>query len=347
MAVYDIDGNVIASDDSGSVLGFDRVYAFANPYLLCEMKNLNNNGELVDSTTTAVIHLPRNECVEVRTRMLSGMFKVAKVLNGTVTWLVSDWSYYYYRYVGDKESNYYCIVSFSPGADQSMSMTIERALARVSVFTFHDVGKQFGLASSLNGKHIAVIGDSITQGIFRKYATTGLDCQAVKPFGSLISEIANDMNYGNFGIGGATVSNVITPWESLLTNCSKVADYDVVFVCGGTNDYGNNASSSAFTSAYQTVVDTLKANNTEVVACTPVYRTSKTGTNTQGLTLQDYCNIIKSVAVSKGIKCIDLYTLTNDGKFISYVPDGLHPNEVGHKIMADLIIETYETLTNV
>ena len=344
MAVYDIDGNVISASDSSTVLGFNRVYSYANPYLLFEMKDLNNSGQLVDSTSTCVIHLPKNDCVEVRTRMLSGQFKIAKVLNGSVTWLVSSWSYYYYRYIGDRQSDYYCIVSLSPGADVS-EITVDRARARISVFTFHDIGCKYVAPSSLNKKHVAVIGDSITQGIFRKYASTGLDSEAVKPFGSLIAEVACDTNYGNFGIGGATVSNVIGSWESLVTNCSKVNGYDVVFICGGTNDYGNNASSSTFTTAYQTVVDTLKANNTEVVACTPVYRTSKTGTNTQGLTLQDYCNIIKSIATSKSIKCIDLYALTNDGVFITHCPDGLHPNEIGHKIIADLIIEQYDVLT--
>lgn len=341
MAIYDVSGNVISEDASGSLLGFNRVYAYANPFLLFEMKELNNSGELVDSATTCVIHLPKNDCVEIRTRMLSGMFKVAKVLNGTVTWLVSNWSYYYYRYIGDRQSDYYCIVSLSPGADVS-SITVDIARSRISVFTFHDVGKQFMLTSKLSKKRIAVIGDSITQGIFRKYASTGLDCEAVKPFGSLIAEVAGDMNYGNFGIGGALVSG--SAWDSLKTNCSKVSGYDVVFICGGTNDYGNNVAGTTFTSDYGTVVDTLKANNTEVVAVTPVYRTSKTGANTRGLTLQDYCTLIKNIATAKNIKCIDLYPLTNDGVFITYCPDGLHPNEIGHKIMADLIVSQYDKM---
>lgn len=341
MAIYDVDGNVISSDGS-TVLGFTRDYSFVNPFLQCEMKDLNNSGELVDSTTRCAFHLPKVGLVEVRTTMLSGMFKVAKVLNGTVTWLVSDWSYYYYRYNGDKESEYYAIVALSPGASIS-TLTVDAARARVGVFVFTDVGARYNTGAKLTKKHVAFIGDSITQGVFRKYSSNSLDGIAAKPFGALIAENAGDMNYGNFGIGGAYLSG--NKWDSVLTNCSKVSGYNVAFICAGTNDYGNNVSSANFTSAYQTVVDTMKANNTEVVAVTPVYRTSKTGKNSQGLTLNDYCTIIKNVAAAKNIKCIDLYPLTNDGKFITYCPDGLHPNEIGHRIMADLIIQQYEVLS--
>ena len=270
------------------------------------------------------------------------MFKVAKVSGSTVTWLDSNWSYYCTRYVGDGESAYYAVVAYAPNG--TSGITPAEALDRIAVYSFCDVGEKRHISSMLNGKTVAFIGDSITSGRFRKFATEGLTWTATKPFGGLIAEVANDMNYGNYGIGGATVTTVIDSWKALVTNASKVSGYDVVFICGGTNDYGNNVASSTFTTAYNTVIDTLKSNNTEVIAVTPVYRTSKTGTNTQGLTLEDYCTLIKQCATTKGIDYIDLYPLTNDGVFINYCPDGLHPNEIGHKIMAGLIIEQYEAL---
>jgi len=225
------------------------------------------------------------------------------------------------------------------------TLSIDEALDRIAVYQFVDIGEKRAISTNLNGKTVAFIGDSITSGRFRKYSTSGLQWTATKPFGGLIAEYANDMNYGNFGIGGATISQDLTAWESLEVNCTKVTGYDVVFICGGTNDYGNNITSASFTSALNTVISTLKANNGEVVACSPVYRTSNTGKNSQGLTLLDYCNLIKSSAQSASIKYIDLYTLTNDGVFITFCPDGLHPNEVGHKIMADLIISEYDRLS--
>ena len=343
MPVYDIDGNEICGGTSQKILSYDRVYDYINPQLLCERKSLNNDGTLSESTTQCVIHLPKDGCIEVRMQKANGMYKVAKVSGSTVTWLDSNWSYYQTRYVGDGASSYYAVCAIPP--DASTAMTIDEAQDRIAVYQFVDIGTKLNVVSSLNGKHVAAIGDSITQGRFRKMATSGLTWSATKPFIGLIAELANDMNYGNYGIGGALVATTLDAWKSLVTNCGKVTGYDVVFVCGGTNDYGNNVPQATFTTALQTTIDTLKANNTEVVACTPVYRTSKTGPNTQGLTLQDYCNIIKNVSAAKGIKCIDLYPLTNDGVFITFCPDGLHPNEVGHKIIADLIVDEYEKLS--
>lgn len=343
MSVYDINGNVISNDQSSSILCFTRDYAYINPELVCERKNLNNDGTKSDSTTRCLITLPRHGTVEVKQQMNSGMFKVAKVESGTVTWLDSDWSYYTTRYIGDGASDYYALVAITPSGTSELDE--QGALKRIAIYQFVDIGERRSITTKLNRKHVAFIGDSITQGRFRKYSDTGLTWTTTKPFGSLVSEYADDMDYGNYGIGGACVTNVVNSWMSLVNNCYKIVGYDIVFICGGTNDYGNNASRSNFTSAYQTVVDTLKSNNTEVVACTPVYRTSKTGKNSQGLTLNDYCTMIKDISSSSNIKCIDLYTLTNDKVFITYCPDGLHPNEVGHKIMADLIVKQYDVLS--
>ena len=87
------------------------------------------------------------------------------------------------------------------------------------------------------------------------------------------------------------------------------------------------------------------ANNNEVVVCTPVYRESRTGANAVGLTLYDYAEIEMAIATEKGIKAIDQYMLTNNQKFIKYCPDKLHPNEIGHKIIADNILQEYHRLS--
>ena len=94
----------------------------------------------------------------------------------------------------------------------------------------------------MSGKHVAFIGDSITQGRTDKNGVSSdkAETTIAKPFCELVAEIAGDDNVGNYGIGGACVSDLAYPWKSLLTNCDKISGYDVVFVCGGTNDYGEN-----------------------------------------------------------------------------------------------------------
>ncbi len=339
MRIYDIDGNDLINT-SKSNLCFKRQYSYLD--VECEQGDIDTStGEIISNANRCVIHLPNVGCVEVRQFAAVSKFKIMKVSNGTVSTLTgNNWSYYTYRYIGDPASTYYAVVASA--TNDSSAITPSGAMTGIAVYSFTDIGIKTDFQTSLNGKHIAVIGDSITQGRFRKMSNSSIDWEAPIGFTGLIGEQAGDMNYGNFGIGGALVSG--NDWKSLLVNCSKVTGYDVVFVCGGTNDYGGNVSSTTFTNAYSSVVDTLKSNNTEVVCCSPVYRTSKTGKNSAGLDLKDYCNLIKNVAQVKNCKYIELYDPTNDGKFITYCPDGLHPNEIGHKIMADIILEEYEKL---
>lgn len=331
--------NVVRSMNKENV-GFKRAYSYINSTLVFERKDLQNDGTLIDSTTKCVAELPRDGLIEVKQQKWTGCFKIAKVSNGTVTYLVNDWSYYFYRYAGDGISTYYLIVANSENT--SSAITPADASDRIAVYSFVDEGEEVLQFYELSGKKIAFIGDSITQGRFAKFGTT-LNCTAAKPFGELVAEKCGDVNYGNFGIGGAYVYN--HDFTSLYANCGKIRGYDVVFVCGGTNDYGNDVSRADFEAAYAYVIDTLMNNNAEIVVCTPVFRTSRTGANSQGLYLYDYVQIEQDIAEDKGLKAIDQYKLTNNNKFINYVPDGLHPNEMGHRIMAENILNEYNRLS--
>ena len=332
----------VANSNRLWTVGFTRTFSYANPFLAFERKTLANDGTISDSTVNVLAKLPNVGCVEVRQEINTGCFKVAKVSGNTVTWLTSDeWSYYVCRYLGDASSTYYVLIANS--ANQSTSITATNASHYIGVYTFTDAGVNVDKLYKLNGKKVAFIGDSITQGRFAKFGASSPNYTVMKPFGALVAEAIGDYNYGQFGIGGACVYN--TDWRSLYLNCTKVSGYDVVFVCGGTNDYGNDVSESDFTAAYTYVIETLIANNMEVVVCTPVYRTSRTNANAQGLTLTDYANIEKAIANSHNLLVIDQYTLTNNYTFRSYLPDGLHPDEMGHRIMANNILNEYDRLT--
>ena len=326
-------------------IGLHRTYSNVKPLLTFERKTITTSG-IEDSATDCLVSLPNCGWVEVKQDGQSVQFKIAKVTNGAITFPVADWCYYTHRYWGDGESSYYALVTASPGASAGADI-VKLARLYLGVYTFVDEGATYEHGYSLSGKHLAFIGDSITQGRFDKDgdASHGIETTTSKSFCELVAEIAGDDDVGNFGIGGALVANTAgSPWKSLLTNCGKVTGYDTVFICGGTNDYGNNVTAEAFRAAYTTVVETLMANNTEVVCCTPVYRTSKIGENSQSLWLVDYAAIIREIAEAKGIKCIDLLALTSDGCFTRFCPDGLHPNESGHKVMADWIVSEYDRM---
>ena len=323
-----------------SAVGYDRQYSLLNPVLNFQRKDVTN-GELVDSTTRCTAELPKNCCIEIRSQDLYGAFKLTKITSGTAETLVDEWSTYIYRFVGDGESTYYLTVANANAL--TSALTIDEANANVHVYSFNDDGVEVDKIHSLYGKKLAFIGDSITQGRVLKFGATKPNATTPKPFGQIIAEMCCDFDYGNFGIGGATVHN--RNWYSLYANCGKISGYDVVFVMGGTNDYGNDVTESNFRTAFSYVIDTLKQNNSRVIVLTPIVRTSKTAANDAGLFLVDYVSIEQEIALEKNVESINMFQLTNNGRFVNYLTDGLHPNEVGHRILADIIIEQCDLMS--
>lgn len=339
----EIINNVYTANDvvNKSLVGFSRSYAYANPYLDFLRKTLQADGTLVDSTTNVIVEIPNHGRVEVKSDAPVAGFKIAKVYNNAVTYLVEDWSYYTYRYVGDNQSKYFAIIANA--ADPQTVILPDNAAYYVGVYTFADEGKDVS-PSTLMGKHVAFIGDSITQGRFENFGSSVNNC-VMKPFGALIAEHIGDKNYGQFGIGGALVYD--SDWKSLYRNCGKVTGYDVIFVCGGSNDFGQNITENDFKTAFDHVVTTLIANNSgsDIVVCSPVYSSSRAGKNSQSLYLYDYALFEKEIAESHNLKFIDMYTPTNNSRFAGYCSDGLHPNEMGHRLMADIILAKYDELS--
>ena len=321
--------------------GFNRVYSPVTSVLECTRQDIvEASGTFVSSTRTCLLKLPNIGNIEIRKIMPANGFKVFRKKGSTIEWLVNELCYYQYRYYGNTNYEYYALIQ--PATEDTTTLTIADAIQTISVAEFydhpcitHDNNK------SIHGKHIAVVGDSIVQGRAKKLES-GLTGSVFKPFGALVAEVANDYNYGNFGIGGALLSG--TSWKSVKTNCSKVKGYDVIFVVAGTNDFGGDITANTFRSDYATVINTLKTNNTEIVLCSPTWR-SGAGHNSANMIITDYCDIIKELAETEGLKFIDLFALTNNAAFDSYLPDGLHPTESGHRMIADFIVDEYDRLS--
>lgn len=166
------------------------------------------------------------------------------------------------------------------------------------------------------------------------------------------------------------------------TNACKIAHnkdfsaYDIAMFAFGTNDYGNNIpigtiddeytysenSSQTFCACIKYVIDKIKTDNPKcaVVLSMPINRvrmsnqSSPAGTretkwaygfaNSQGHTLDDYCNAIKAVCDKYCIPYID----HRNGAFDVYavestsiLADGLHPSEYGYKLLGAEMIARF------
>ena len=310
--------------------GYRRQYQDITFLSQSERKTVSGN-TFVDSTTNVLKSLPNNGVIEIKMNAPVGKFKIYKKTSSTITELTSGWSNYQYRFVGDYLSEYYALVALQA----ETTLTIDSSNDIIKVYQLTDIGTRYDIDTPLKGKNVAFFGDSIVQGRFCKFGTTVNMCMAA-PYSNIISGIIDQKQPANFGIGGATVYNA--DWKSLYLNCANISGYDYVFVCAGTNDYGNNVSSANFTTAFRYVISTLVANNTNVVVVTPVPRTNRTGANTAGLTLRDYATIETSIAEEYNCAVVDLLNLLDNNTFKQTLTDGLHPDETGHNLIAETLL---------
>lgn len=216
----------------------------------------------------------------------------------------------------------------------------------------------------LKGKKIAFLGDSITEGcgvadlenVFwkRLEKTTGAEC------------------YG-YGIGGTRIAVQHQPSQTQRHDQDfnsridrMIPDADVVVVFGGTNDYGHgdapfgtdaDRTSETFCGACNTLMQNLieRYPEAQIVFMTPLHRSSENdlGWNEIGIRrekpLEAYVDAIIKIGGYYGIPVLDLYRVSGLQPAVpvlkqKYMPDGLHPNDAGHKRLADKLEGFLKTL---
>lgn len=209
----------------------------------------------------------------------------------------------------------------------------------------------------LKGKIIDFLGDSITFGS----GTSGED----KRFSNLIAAETGAV-CRNYGIGGTRIARQknLTDDPSDRDFCSRVdemdPDADVVVVFGGTNDFGHgeapvgcmeDRTADTFYGALHLLCTSLLQRYPEalIVVLTPLHRWNED--NMRGdrkpadvAVLRTYVDAIRQVAEYYSLPMLDLYACGGLQPAVpvireKYMPDGLHPNDAGHEILAHKIIE--------
>lgn len=138
-------------------------------------------------------------------------------------------------------------------------------------------------------------------------------------------------------------------------------DADAVVVFGGTNDFGhgdaplgtmNDRTPDTFYGALHTLYTSLLEIYTgkPIVVVTPLHRTNEDNPRDDGNkqsnvgVLKTYVDIIREVAEYYSLPVLDLYKNSGMQPKVSviretYIPDGLHPNDKGHMLIAEKISE--------
>lgn len=209
-----------------------------------------------------------------------------------------------------------------------------------------------GNPMNIQNLKINFLGDSITEGF----------C-ATNNFG-YVEILARD--YGviarNYGIGGTRIARQRTPSAEAKVDrdfCSRFRDMDpdadMIFVFGGTNDHGHgdapmgsdaDRTPDTFLGACHYLFAGLQEMfpRAKIVVATPLHRQEEW--RQDGVLLLDYVNRIRRVAKAYDLPLLDLYETSAIKKdtLSRLTTDGLHPNDEGHKILADEIGEFLKTL---
>ena len=212
----------------------------------------------------------------------------------------------------------------------------------------------------LEGKKINFLGDSITEG-------HGVSC-VENVYWSLIKREYGLCEARGYGIGGTRIAKQTVASENPRWDLDFLGRYeemdndaDVVVIFGGTNDYGHgdaklgeisDRSPYTFYGACHTLFEGVinKYPEATIVVMTPLHRDGEEIANELvGAPLVRYVEIIKEVAEYYSIPVLDLWRVSGMQPAVPalkerYMPDGLHPNDEGQKLIASRLAGFLQTL---
>ena len=203
----------------------------------------------------------------------------------------------------------------------------------------------------LKGKVLNFLGDSITEGV-------GVSENSKRYF-ELIKMKYELREANGYGISGTRLAKQRIPSDEasfdkyFASRIDEMKDADAVVVFGGTNDFGHgdapigtfsDRTPDTFYGACHDLYIKLieKYPGKPIVIMTPLHRTEEDEVRVKhgvSVTLKTYIDIIREVAEYYSLPVCDMYKKSGLQPRVDiikerYIPDGLHPNDAGHEIMA-------------
>ncbi|MHA1690104.1 MAG: GDSL-type esterase/lipase family protein [Candidatus Heimdallarchaeaceae archaeon] len=221
----------------------------------------------------------------------------------------------------------------------------------LTMYVAQPVAADVAIDSSLDfsNKKIVFLGDSITDGLPSEENT-------------YTELVADELGFGvavNYGLSSSAITEDANDTASLVERYATMDnDADYVIVFGGVNDYTYDApmglTTSSDTTEFNGALNELYSGlitryypNATIFVMTPLSSRiddlPDTTENEESLGLDDYVDAMIAAAVD-GINIIDLYSISNmnmatsDSDVALFTSDGKHPNDRGHRRIADILI---------
>ena len=198
------------------------------------------------------------------------------------------------------------------------------------------------MACTNKKKHIIFFGDSITEvAVNRGGYIARMDSMLAQ------QKKADQFELTGAGVSGNKVYDLFLRMDDDVL--AKNPDLVVIFI--GVNDVwhkrtsGTGTDADKFVKFYQAIIQKLKANNIEMILCTPAVIGEKTDfTNPLDGEMNEYSKIIRDLAGKNNLTLVDLrkifreYNLTNNPENRTsgiLTTDGVHLNAKGNQFVAD------------
>ena len=210
---------------------------------------------------------------------------------------------------------------------------------------------------SLTGKKLAVLGDSITEGVGVSDPENMFYNRILRSEG-LRALCINGISGSRFAAQRNPTMFELRADRHFISRVDELdEDSDVIVVFGGTNDYGHgdaplgtpeDRTAYTFHGACNLLCESLirRFPDKLIVFMGPLHRMNEDdpcGTpgrkNGPVGTLYDYCRIIEATTKRYGIPYLDMLAVSGMTPQVPiqkemFMPDGLHPNDAGHEILA-------------
>ncbi len=181
---------------------------------------------------------------------------------------------------------------------------------------------------------IACVGDSITEGY-------GVKNQSKSSYPVLLNNlVGKDTTVLNCGRSAATMmkDGDLPYWKCMEFYDVFAYKPDIIIIKLGTNDSKDNLwNAKKYEEDYQAMVDTFKTipSHPKIYLCLPIPAFEHRWLINDTTINEQIIPIIKNIAEKNKLHVIDLNSGYKDkGKFCK---DGIHPNEQGNEIMAEMV----------